>query len=32
MTIEYDPFDPAQVDAHDGVLARLRRESPVSEL
>jgi cytochrome P450 len=32
MTIEYDPFDPIQVDAHDAVLARLRRESPVSEL
>ena len=32
MTIEYDPFDPAQVDAHDAVLARLRRESPISEL
>jgi cytochrome P450 len=32
MTIEYDPFDPAQVDNHDPVLACLRRESPVSEL
>src|SRR3984885_7846511 len=32
MTIEYDPFDPAQVDDHDPVLARLRREAPVSEL
>ena len=32
MAIEYDPFDPAQVDDHQTVLARLRREAPVSEL
>ena len=32
MTIEYDPLDPAQVDDHQPVLARLRREAPVSEL
>jgi hypothetical protein len=30
--INYDPTDPAQVDDHDPVLARLRREAPVSEL
>ena len=32
MTIEYDPLDPAQVDDQQPVLARLRREAPVSEL
>jgi len=32
MKINYDPMDPAQVDDHDPVLARLRREAPVSEL
>ena len=32
MAIEYDPLDPAQVDDHQSVLARLRREAPVSEL
>jgi cytochrome P450 len=32
MTIEYDPFDPAQVDDHVPILARLRRESPVHEV
>jgi cytochrome P450 len=32
MAIEYDPLDPAQVDDHQPVLARLRREAPVSEL
>jgi cytochrome P450 len=32
MTIDYDPLDPAQVDDHQDVLARLRREAPVSEL
>jgi cytochrome P450 len=32
MKIKYDPTDPAQVDDHDPVLARLRREAPVSEL
>jgi hypothetical protein len=32
MAIEYDPLDPAQVDDHQTVLARLRREAPVSEL
>jgi cytochrome P450 len=32
MTIDYDPLDPAQVDDHQSVLARLRREAPVSEL
>lgn len=30
--IEYDPLDPVQVDDHEPVLARLRRETPVSEL
>jgi len=32
MKIHYDPTDPAQVDDHEPVLARLRREAPVSEL
>jgi cytochrome P450 len=32
VTIKYDPTDPAQVDDHDPVLARLRREAPVSEV
>ena len=32
MAIEYDPLDPAQVDDHQSVLSRLRREAPVSEL
>jgi len=32
MKIKYDPTDPAQVDDHDPVLARLRHEAPVSEL
>jgi len=32
MGIKYDPLDPAQVDDHQSVLARLRREAPVSEL
>src|SRR5580693_9304598 len=32
MKIKYDPTDPAQVDDHEPVLARLRREAPVSEL
>jgi cytochrome P450 len=32
MTIEYNPFDPAQVDDHLPVLARLRHEAPVSEV
>ncbi len=32
MAIEYDPLDPAQVDDHQSVLARLRREAPVSQL
>lgn len=32
MTVEYDPLDPEQVDDHQPALARLRRESPVSEL
>jgi cytochrome P450 len=32
MTIDYDPLDPVQVDEHEEVLARLRREAPVSEL
>jgi cytochrome P450 len=32
MKIEYDPLDPAQVDRHEPLLARLRREAPVSEL
>ena len=27
MAIEYDPLDPAQVDDHQSVLARLRREA-----
>ena len=27
MKINYDPMDPAQVDDHDPVLARLRREA-----
>jgi cytochrome P450 len=32
MKIEYDPLDPGQLDDHQPVLARLRREAPVSEL
>jgi cytochrome P450 len=32
VKIEYDPFDPGQLDDHQSVLARLRREAPVSEL
>ena len=32
MAIGYDPLDPAQVDDHQSVLSRLRREAPVSEL
>jgi cytochrome P450 len=32
MKIEYDPLDPEQVDDHQPLLARLRREAPVSEL
>ena len=32
MAIQYDPFDPQQVDEHDSVLERLRHEQPVSEL
>jgi cytochrome P450 len=32
MKIEYDPLDPGQIDDHQPVLARLRREAPVSEL
>jgi len=32
MAIEYNPFDPAQVDHQLPVLARLRREAPVSEV
>jgi cytochrome P450 len=32
MKISYDPTDPAQVDHHEPVLARLRSEAPVSEV
>ena len=31
-TIAYNPFDPSQVDHHDGVLAQLREAGPVHEL
>ncbi|HEV8297073.1 MAG TPA: cytochrome P450 [Acidimicrobiales bacterium] len=31
-TIQYNPFDPRQVDHHDAILARLRAEAPVHEL
>jgi cytochrome P450 len=31
VAADYDLFDPLQVDGHDTVLARLRRESPISE-
>jgi cytochrome P450 len=32
MTIDYNPFDPAQVDTHLPTLARLRHEAPISEI
>ena len=32
MAVDYNPFDPAQVDDHDGVLATLRAECPVAEV
>lgn len=32
MTIAYNPFDPAQVDDHDGVLRQLREAGPVHEV
>jgi cytochrome P450 len=30
--VQYNPFDPSQVDHHDAVLARLRRDGPIHEL
>ncbi|HEX7094579.1 MAG TPA: cytochrome P450 [Acidimicrobiales bacterium] len=32
MDIQYNPFDPDQVDHHQPVLARMRRECPVAEI
>ena len=32
MTIDYNPFDPAVVDDHLSTLAKLRHETPVSEV
>jgi cytochrome P450 len=32
MSVQYNPFDPAQVDDHFETLAALRREAPVAEV